>query len=393
MNDALAEEADALAAVRAVTERDRECARGIETFLKESGMWDPSDDAAAVPDADDSMQGVVAGDGGGIAAAADGNNDVDVFLGSIGSSGGHHGGGGKRRGVVEELTEEEEKQRLERREREMHQAYLERVARFERQEATRIRNIEQAEKKAADTQLKRVRDREGMGNLLREWDDDVVAARGEEEFYRDRQRWIHKRNPILRREQETDSRDRFAELEERAKAQAEELEATRQERERAERLQREQEAAAKRAQEELERAERVRREREAEAAERQKEVYHAVAAGHGVVVGRIMTMDERRRAIEELVAALPTGLDEICAWDVKWDFLEGGGEVVHNKIKAFVAKKVVETLGEDNPDITDFVMTSISRRKGAKYILDELAGVFPYYWFKLNFKSIVVAVG
>ncbi|KAJ3125609.1 hypothetical protein HK100_010726, partial [Physocladia obscura] len=369
-----------LEAVRKIKEEDTRCAEQVNAFLKRTGMWDESDNVQVVAE----NTAITNSNLTGVAAAADKSNsemdldktgnDVDTFLGSLDAATSSTNKVGSKR-IHEELTEEEERQRLERREREMHQAYLERVARFERQEVTRIRNIEAAQKKLYDAQAKKLRDHEGMAELLRNWDDDDPELFRDEEFYRDRARWIHKRNPNLRREQELDSRDRFAELEEREKLHAQELESTRGERERLAQLKQQEEEAAARALEEQERIDKLRRERELEMAERAKEVYHAVpSGGHGIVVGRIMTMEERKKAIEELVGSLPTGLEDICGWEVKWDFLEGGGGVVANKIKAFVVKKVVEILNEDNPDITEFVMSSIAKRKSAGYILDELTG-------------------
>ncbi|KAI8607460.1 hypothetical protein BC830DRAFT_1175295 [Chytriomyces sp. MP71] len=268
-------------------------------------------------------------------------------------------------------NEEDEIKRLERREREMHQAYLERVARFERTEQTRIHKIEAALTAQQERRAKRVRDADTQRHALLDYDDDLEREKGEHEYYRERSRWIRQRVAHARREMDKDAEDRRAEAHEAALAARAAYEATRAEREAAAKARAEEEArlAALRAEEE--RLERLRRERE----EQRREVYHAVASGgHGIVVGRIMTMEERKAAIQELVAQLPTEWEAICVWDVKWDFLEGGGDVLQGKLKEFVGKKVVETLKEENADIVDFVMKSVGRRKGAQYLLDELSG-------------------
>ncbi|KAJ3010036.1 UNVERIFIED_CONTAM: hypothetical protein HDU68_002369 [Siphonaria sp. JEL0065] len=251
---------------------------------------------------------------------------------------------------------------------------MERMSRFERQESNRIRSIEAATAKHTNQQHQKQASREYLSAFLRDFDDDIEIQRGEQEFLRDRSRWIHKRNPILRREREQDTRDRINENEERARLHAQEMEATREDRERFAAQRAQEEEILRQQQEEQERMERLRQEREQEMRERQKEVYHAVAGGHGIVVGRIMTMEERKQAIADLVGSLPTDIKDICAWDVKWDFLEGGGDVVRNKIQAFVGKKVVEILGEESLDIVEFVMSSITKRKGAQYLVEELAG-------------------
>ncbi|KAI9340514.1 hypothetical protein BDR26DRAFT_1007450 [Obelidium mucronatum] len=347
--------------VSKVEELEKEAQEKVDAYLKETGFYEAE----------------VSADG---EKKADGEEDAaDRFLNSIGVSSdatqpaAAAAPRGKKRVYTEE-TEEDEIKRLEKREREMHQAYMERMSRFERQETNRIRAIESATSKhEAHLHQKEIL-RIQLFEFLRDFDDDVEIQRGEQEFLRDRSRWIHKRNPILRREREQDTRDRMNENEELAKLHAQEMEATREDRERLAAQRALEEQKLREEQEEQERMERLRQEREQEMKERQKEVYHSVAGGHGVVVGRIMTMEERKQAIAELVGSLPTGVNEICAWDVKWDFLEGGGDIVKTKIRSFVVKKVVETLGEENPDIVEFVMSAITKRKGAKYLVDELAG-------------------
>ncbi|KAJ3399334.1 hypothetical protein CcCBS67573_g03296 [Chytriomyces confervae] len=337
----------------------------VQAFLKkEAGLSDAdlSMESPESKEAGDATAMVTDGD----EAMKSSENDVDAFLGSISTN---------QQDYMILDNEEDEIKRLEKREREMHQAYLERAARFEVQEQKRIRSIEHAQSAFAERHsLSHLtpQDREELYHTLLNFDDDVEALKGEHEYFRDRSRWIRTRGSILRRELDADSRDRSLEAQEIEAARLEHLASTQSQRaaEANALAALESERAAARA--EQERIEKLRMERE----ERGREVYHAVASsgGHGVVVGRIMTMEERKKAIEDLVAALPADWNGLVAWDVKWDFLEGGGEVVAKKIRAFVGKKVVEAIGEENQDIVEFVMTSVARRKGAQYILDELSG-------------------
>ncbi|KAJ3069866.1 hypothetical protein HDU98_007077 [Podochytrium sp. JEL0797] len=343
-------------------EEERAIEEKVEKYLKETGMW--TEDVEMTEATGDDAAQFLSTLGVDAAAAGAGEGGKQAPRGPAVA--------GQKKRVYNEETEEEEIRRLEKREREMHQAYLERMARFERQESHRIHNLESSTAKLETTRLQKQHAREHMMILLSTYDDDAEIARGEQEFYRDRARWIFKRNPLLRRERDIDNRDRFLEREEMEIKQKEIMENTREEREMQALREKEMAELERQQLEEQERVDRLRQEREAEQRERQQEVYHAVAGGHGVVVGRIMTMEERKKAIAELVSSLPTTLDDIERWDVKWDFLEGGGEVVRNKIQAFVAKKVVETLGDESPEIVEFVMTNVGKRKSARFLVEEL---------------------
>ena len=61
------------------------------------------------------------------------------------------------------------------------------------------------------------REAETVAARLRNWDDEVEAARKVEEYYRDRSLWLRNRNAFRSREAEADDRDRAAEQRERAR--------------------------------------------------------------------------------------------------------------------------------------------------------------------------------
>jgi hypothetical protein len=73
--------------------------------------------------------------------------------------------------------------------------------------------------------------------------------------------------------------------------------------------------------EEEERQKKKEMERELELRERQEQTYQPTTAS-GVVVGRIMTVEERKEAIQKLVLSLPADKEGICAWPIKWEFLD-----------------------------------------------------------------------
>ncbi|KAJ3308234.1 hypothetical protein HDU76_004058, partial [Blyttiomyces sp. JEL0837] len=246
----------------------------------------------------------------------------------------------KRRGsLFEEVDEEEERRKAERRERESQQAFVEREMRFERQEAQRLRNLANDKRKVVESEEKRLRDYEAMKLALMEYDDDLEMEH--EDFYPEQEE-LAKAAEEERRLQEA----REAEL-------------------------RQQDELRLKEDEEKIRLERVAKEREEERKERSRQVYQPTTAS-GVVVGRIMTVEERKAAIESLVNGLPSDREGLCGWIVKWHFLDE--YVMSNKIRPFVTKKVVEFLGGEEGDLIEFVMSLIKKKVGAAKMITELEG-------------------
>lgn len=311
--------------------------------------------------------------GGGDVGRGGGSEEDLREAGRRGS--GVSGGDGRhvRRGSIfgDEEEEDEELRRKERRERDMQQAYLDRESRYERVETQRIRVVQSARKKDEERDAKRARERHALERLLYEWDDDLEMEEGREEFYRDRDRWLSKRHAFLQRERELDDRDRAQEEEEIAREIAREREEDRIRNPQRHAQERELEEQRRKEEEERLRAERLLREVERERAERAREQYQATTVS-GVVVGRIMTVEERKEAIGKLVAGIPADREGLCRWDVKWDFLHE--YVISNKIRPFVVKKVVEYLGEEETDLVQFTMDLIKRRTPAAKVIDELQG-------------------
>ncbi|KAJ3072267.1 hypothetical protein HDU99_002225, partial [Rhizoclosmatium hyalinum] len=203
--------------IKALEEEEKVMKEKVEKYLRDTGML-----------------------GKEAPAKVAGSGDADQFLESIGvttSSGNgaqpsqSQGSKPAKRPYTEE-TDEEVVRRLEKREREMHQAYLERMSRFERTESQRIQHITQTLASHTLAQQTHEHARHHLQTFLSTFDDDAESARQEHDYFRDRTRWIHTRSHILRKERESDTRDRLLEREERARHLAQELESTRADRER-----------------------------------------------------------------------------------------------------------------------------------------------------------------
>ncbi|KAJ3104635.1 hypothetical protein HDU97_009026 [Phlyctochytrium planicorne] len=245
---------------------------------------------------------------------------------------------------MEEIDEEEEKRRQEKREREVAQAYAEREARYFQRESQRLRALRNHQSKQAEMEAKRIRDREGMKRRLEEWDDDVERDRGNELFYFDRVRWRHQRESFLQREIDMDNKDRAAEQEELARRVPDVEE---------ERRRKEEEKAREREEE------RLQRERETKA-----------AASSGFMVTRIMTVEERKQAIENLVKSIPADKENLIAFPIKWKYIDQ--TLVDSKLRPFISKKVTEVLGEEDKDLTEFIAGSVRKHISADKLIDEL---------------------
>ena len=128
--------------------------------------------------------------------------------------------------------------------------------------------------------VKRQRSQVYLVKRLAEFDDDIEKEKGDEEFYRDRARWWSRRQREAQREADADDRDR--------KAEREEFDA---------------------------------KER-ASGRDPAKEAPVFIPEPEGFVVTRIMTQEERKQAIQELVAQIPVEKEDLWKADIKWKFMD-----------------------------------------------------------------------
>ncbi|KAJ1341301.1 hypothetical protein BSLG_004031 [Batrachochytrium salamandrivorans] len=151
---------------------------------------------------------------------------------------------------------------------------------------------------------------------LAEFNDDVEHEKYDEEFYRDRARWLSRRSRERQREIDADDRDRAVEETERVFATA----------------------------------------HESESAARVK-----AKAESGDVVSRIMTKEERIVAIQSLsqYTCRSRGLGNGRSNGISW-------------MRPFLKRKIVEFLGDEENDLTEFILDKIKKQVNAQIVLDEL---------------------
>jgi len=84
--------------------------------------------------------------------------------------------------------------------------------------------------------------------------------------------------------------------------------------------------------------------------------------------------EESRKKQEEyqkLAAQVPSGKDELFEYVVDWNLLEKN-DVINSKVRPWVRKKMIEFLGEEEPEVEDFIMKKISARPLPASLLKDL---------------------
>ncbi|GES81121.1 hypothetical protein GLOIN_2v575193 [Rhizophagus clarus] len=288
--------------------------------------------------------------------------------------------------------EEEEQRRQAKRKTEMEMAFKERERRWQHREETMATNREREAERDLDIREKQIRDREIMARKLAEWDDDIEAERGQEEYYRDRSRWWFHRQQFRARELAIDEADRLREQQEI------ELEQQRLQTLEEERKQREEAIEA-----ELNNEKEIlalvtngisqnkpkltlnlaSKRRAALMAPAEDEEFDDDEGIESKRKRRILVpleysdneddenrTEERKKRIKELVATIPTDKEGLWNWNVKWEELDEN--ILSKKLQPFVSKKIVEYLGVQEDELVSFVIDHLRNKKSAEDLTKEM---------------------
>lgn len=284
--------------------------------------------------------------------------------------------------------EEEEQRRQAKRKTEMEMAFKERERRWQHREDTMATNREREAERELDIREKQIRDREIMARKLAEWDDDVEAERGQEEYYRDRSRWWFHRQQFRARELAMDEADRLREQSEI------ESEQRRLEWERMLEEERKQRAEAM----ELEKETLIHsngnvkakltlnlgsKRRAALMVPAEDEEFDDDESIESKRKRRILVpleysdneddekkTEERKRKIKDLVATIPTDKEGLWNWNIKWEELDEN--ILSKKLQPFVSKKIVEYLGVQEDELVSFVIDHLRNKKSAAELTKEM---------------------
>lgn len=84
-----------------------------------------------------------------------------------------------------------------------------------------------------------------------------------------------------------------------------------------------------------------------------------------------MTPEERKKMIKDLIDKIPTGKDELFAYQIQWDHVDQ--KLVENRIQPWVNRKIRDYLGEDEPALANFIGEKIAAHVEPTKLLTDLA--------------------
>lgn len=293
--------------------------------------------------------------------------------------------------------------------------FLEQERRWLNRERSRTAAIER-EKRRDEEEIDRQSQQKGiMAKKLKEWNDEAEQLRKAEEYYADRSQWIRSRTQFRQREQALDDADREAELREKTRdgTQRGRISSTaddslsqpeqRLSRPDARRFSEDKSeapreparfklslgAAAQRAQAtqagatsttskrnvaEVEGL--LEDEEEDEATSRRRLIPIAATEFDKRAVSH-MTEEERNEARKQLAQEIPNDKAALWSWDVQWAYLNPDTtevDIIEERLRPFVEKKVVEYLGVQEDLLVDVVMSALKDHKKPEELVHELEG-------------------
>ncbi|RKF57894.1 U1 snRNP-associated protein usp107 [Golovinomyces cichoracearum] len=292
--------------------------------------------------------------------------------------------------------EELERRRRSKREAELEKQYLDQERRWLNRERSRTAAVQREKEREDEDSLKENSEREKLDQRLREWNDDVEAARKVEEYYLDRSMWIRNRAAFRAREAAADERDRNAEQRELEQESANQEQArgmaesfldrtsdelgSRPESGRtqqpfklslgaaAQKVLKEKAAPPRRTVAEVEGL----LEDEEDLDKGSKRTLVPIKFDQATSSSVSLTDEERDQAVRQLAAQIPTEKKGLWAWDVKWDMMDD--TVIVDKLRPFVEKKIMEYLGVQEQLLVEVVEAHIRSRGKPQDLVEQLEG-------------------
>jgi len=85
-----------------------------------------------------------------------------------------------------------------------------------------------------------------------------------------------------------------------------------------------------------------------------------------------MSAEERKKVIKGLIERIPTDRGALFAYPIRWEYLDGSGDLMEKRIIPWIKKKLIEIIGEDEPTLVEFVSTRLKHKTKPEYILQEI---------------------
>ncbi|QSL67186.1 hypothetical protein MERGE_001576 [Pneumocystis wakefieldiae] len=282
--------------------------------------------------------------------------------------------------------EEIEKEKRNRKLKELEAAFQERERRWLNREKSRTSALEREMNRDKEDASREARDREIMSRRLAEWNDDLEAEVGVEEYYKDRSSWLRHRAIFRSREMEMDARDRA--LEERQEAEKSKASTN------VDFLSKSRTAEYKYAESGISKDAGIAPIRlTLGSAKKQTDVPKRVVSeveklleddddhytGNKKPVLFPLEYDDTEAAeddeskikrIKEIVASVPSEKEGLWSWSIKWDRLTDS--IIEEKIQPFITKKIVEYVGVQEDDLIMFILDHLRKKGSAEELAKEL---------------------
>ncbi|EPB71261.1 PWI domain protein [Ancylostoma ceylanicum] len=84
-----------------------------------------------------------------------------------------------------------------------------------------------------------------------------------------------------------------------------------------------------------------------------------------------LTTDEKKRMVKDLINNIPTTKDELFAHSIDWRFVDRS--LIEQRVRPWVAKKILEFLGEEESALVDFVCEKVATKTSPDRILSDIA--------------------
>ncbi|KAI8975328.1 hypothetical protein BDF20DRAFT_906703 [Mycotypha africana] len=306
------------------------------------------------------------------------------------------------------MTDEEiERRRKEKLEKDVENAYHQRVKRFESRQAHKLREHNKNVDREIELEERQARDREFWAERLANFDDTVEMERGTEMYYTDRSRWRRMRELQRRREEEYDEEDRRKEIQEIEDAKQREAEEARRKDE--EEKRKEEEAKRLKDSGFLTREGEQQKialkptkinfnmplkrntlatteEDEEEEAKKKRRILvpldyseldqeknsHTTSANTSNTASASDDAVDKARQVKELIDSIPSEKEDLWKYPVRWDELNE--DLINDKLHPFISKKIVDLLGMEEEDLVSFVLQFMKEKKGPHELVAELEG-------------------
>ena len=277
--------------------------------------------------------------------------------------------------------------------------FLDQERRWLNRERSRTAAVEREKARDQEEDSRADTTKAAAAKTLKEWDDDVEASKKSVDYYRDHSIWTRNRAAFRQREAASDDADRTAENRENVRdhdqrgkagptaddflAKQGDLLSPREPTERREpaRFKLSLGAAAQKAQAAQAAPKRpvadvegmLEDEEDTSTQDRRKLIPIPASQLDSVKAqAQDMTDEERASAAQALATEIPTDKDALWAWDVSWKYLDS--DIIEDRLRPFVEKKIVEYLGVQEQMVVDVVINALGEKQTPQNLVKELEG-------------------